>query len=384
MTTARRPGLIGVVGGAGLVGSRVVQDLVQQGIPVVAIVRNALSAAVLEALIHGVNVRIGSVDLPDAAAVTLDAADTVINCAIAGSGGIPRNAYTRNRDIVDGILSVPGVRRLIHFSSVAVYGEIFSGISEDAGQFAAPHPTSEYGRSKLNVEQYARARCAERDVDCTVVRLGHVYGPEVARSREILSLIGMRDFHLPFDGRYPSNAAHLARIGEAITALTQAEDAPAVTNLWEPSLSWRDLFDWHAAAIGADCARGLDEASSRRVQRSMLDRSVRSTTTRWMRSLPVSELVRSPAIFDRVLMILARTPTGVTQRARTLGRKLKGGPLVSPGASIAAGLPVLYCSEGAPGPTLPMPALDEGAAFDLRTQLHDWYEGITRPPFAAR
>ena len=374
---------IAVLGASGLVGSAIVQHLTSNNISAVAVVRNVLSASIAEQNSPGCEVRIGSVERDDTRQDLIGDCSTVINCALAGSGGIPAQAYTRNRAIIDGIVASDGVRRLIHFSTVAIYGEVCVGIRNSTRAFEHPTSNSEYGRSKLDVEQYALRLAQKRGLGYTGVRLGHVYGPSVGRSRGILDLMSTPGFALPFNGRHPSDAVHIRSVASAITALVQDGTGPEIVNLFEPDKSWREVFDWHADAVEfARAAMMTDDASLAGQQRHM-DTSVLKAAKRWGKSLPVNELIRTPAVFDFVLRNLARSPVWLTDRASAVNRKVKrrSAAVVS---STGSGMlwPPQYYSEGAPGPLLR--AADGGPLGSTedkqrRADFARWYRQITVP-----
>lgn len=384
MTTPNTPTgeKIAILGASGLVGSAVVRHLTDRGLPVVAVVRNALSASIAEVNAPNSEVRIGSVERDDTRAALIGDCPTIINCAIAGSSGVPALAYSRNRAIVDGALASPGIRRLIHFSSVAVYGETFAGIQQSARHFDTPEPNSEYGRSKLDVEQYARKLAQKQGVEFTCVRLGHVYGPTVGRSREILDLLSTPGFELPFGGRNFSNAVHIDAVAQAIEALVAVSTGPVVANLFEPDHTWRRVFDWHADVVGLAHARDMTEAASVAGQRAHLDKSVVKAAVRWSKSLPINNFIRSPAVFDFVLRNLARSPAWLTDTASGLNRKIKRGAAPVPATTSQELWPTLYFSEGAPGPMLAGADRAEASRSEAERRRGDfanWYREITVP-----
>jgi nucleoside-diphosphate-sugar epimerase len=163
------PKKVGVTGATGQVGSRLLRHLQAAGIPAVAVVRNALGAALCSAAASGCEIRIGSLTPPAGEPHVLDDCDVIVNCALEGSGGIPRQAYTRNRALVDGLLKARSLKWLVHLSTVAVYGELITAARDPEHERLHPHPTSEYGRSKLDVEQYAAEQARRRGLECTSV-----------------------------------------------------------------------------------------------------------------------------------------------------------------------------------------------------------------------
>ena len=97
------PTRIGVTGATGQVGSRLLRHLRAAGFEVVAVVRNPLGAALCDAVAPDVEIRVGPLTPDEGQTHVLDDCDVIVNCAIESSGGIPRQAYTRNRGLVDGL-----------------------------------------------------------------------------------------------------------------------------------------------------------------------------------------------------------------------------------------------------------------------------------------
>lgn len=378
---------IAVTGATGQVGAALVHRLHAEGWPVVAATRNALGAALIEADTPGCEIRIGSLTPAPGSAHLLDDCDIILNCALAGSGGNPRQAYARNRQLVDGLLQAKALRRLIHFSTVAVYGELIQRYPDEPRGFAHPKPASEYGRSKLDVERYAARRCRARSLPLTVLRLGHVYGAGIGRSREIIELARHPEFQLPFDGRHASNAIHVERVGTAVLELLASGEGPEVVNLAEAAATWRHVFDWHTACLDLPRVSGMSE------ERSQAEHDVfaRSSAVRdvlgWLRGLPLANLVRSPAVFDVALRVLASTPTGVTRRVTDLNRRVGARSLVARALG-TRGRPLgpLYYSVGMPGPHLPLRSAPAAGADSEPARCHalrTWYQRWSTPPLAA-
>ena len=222
---------------------------------------------------------------------------------------------------MDGLLKARSLKWLVHLSTVAVYGELITAARDPEHERRHPHPTSEYGRSKLYVERYARDRARRRGIECTVVRLGHVYGAGIARSREIIEFARDPKFRLAFDGRLPSNAIHVDAAGAAIAGLLRRGSSAGVVSLAESHHSWRDIFDWHTAALGLTPVAPMAEAESSAQRRGWTNSSPVLDAVRWLRGLPIKSLVRSPSTFDLALRVLVRTPASVTKLASDINRR---------------------------------------------------------------
>jgi nucleoside-diphosphate-sugar epimerase len=369
---------IGVTGATGQVGSHLLRHLRDAGFTVVAAVRNALGAALCDAVAPDVDVRVGSLSPDKGQPHLLDDCDVIINCAIESSGGIPRQAYMRNRALVDGLLQAKALKWLVHFSTVAVYGEL---ITKD------PRPGSEYGRSKLYVERYALRQARRRGIRCTAIRLGHVYGAGIGRSREIIELARTPGFELPFDGRLPSNAIHADNVAAAIVALLRDGAARDVYGLAETSNSWRDVFDWHTASLGLAPVAAMSEPESVARRDEIVRRSTARDVLTWLRGLPIKSLVRAPATFDLALRVLVKTPASVTQVVSDVNRRTGArGHIARAEAAAKRDVAALYLSEGMPGPFLqiPSPPADGlGSDMERARELREWCDLWRRPRMRA-
>lgn len=81
-------------------------------------------------------------------------------------------------------------RRILHLSSVAVYGEPVDGAVRCFEEAGAPvGPPSLYGRTKLAAETVTREQATAHDLPLSILRLGPVFGPwEIAGgSRPVVS-----------------------------------------------------------------------------------------------------------------------------------------------------------------------------------------------------
>lgn len=381
------PTRIGVTGATGQVGSRLLRHLRAAGMNVVAAVRNPLGAALCEAIAPGCEIRVGALAPGGGEPHILDDCDVIINCALESSGGIPRQAYTRNRALVDGLLAAKSLKWLVHFSTVAVYGELITRVADEERANRSPRPGSEYGRSKLYVERYASRRAAARGIRCTVIRLGHVYGAGIARSREIIELARTPGFELPFGGRLASNAVHADGVGAAMVRLLNEGATREVYGLSEAANTWRDIFDWHTASVGLPPVRSMSEQESAARRDAVLRQSPVREVVAWLRGLPVKSLVRSPATFDLALRALVKTPTSLTKAVSDINRRTGArGRIARMQAEGAQAIASLYLSDGMPGPFLHLPAPSPdglGSEMARVRELHEWYELWRRPRMRA-
>lgn len=375
---------IAVTGAAGTVGSALVRRLSRvDGVDVVAICRNKVSAGIIDYLNPNCTIRTGSITEKDKARNLLDDCDVVINCALAAGGGNPKNAYRSNKQIIDGILAARNLKLFIHFSSIAVYGDFIDESTRSEGTVAVPRPDNEYGRAKLIVEQYAESACRSQKIEYRILRLGHVIGAGTDRSREIIELSRSPWFRLPFDGQLPSNTIHAERLASAVSLLLDSSTSSGIYNAAEKERTWRAVFDWHTNCLSLPRVEAMDPSECREMVSLYSERSVVRDVQRWMRSLPLNNLIRSPALFDLSLRILKRMPDALTTYIGDISRRSGAARQIS---SLSHGQhrPVspVYFSQAMPGRFMDFPseapsssASEEGTCTELKT----WYERFSRP-----
>jgi nucleoside-diphosphate-sugar epimerase len=112
-----------------------------------------------------------------------------------------------------------GVRRLIHTSSVGVYGHV---ADPPAQENSPKHPENDYERTKLAGEEAARLRADELGMDVVILRPAWVYGPGCPRTAKLLRSIRKGRFIYVGDG---SNLRHPIYVDDAVEAFLLAASA---------------------------------------------------------------------------------------------------------------------------------------------------------------
>src|SRR5438132_5190513 len=137
---------VAVLGAGGQVGANLLIRFSRHpGIRAWGICRNELTAAPLR--MRAFEVRCGSITDPATAPALLDDAEVIVHCAAAG--GMPAHARGTNEHVIESVVRAAGQRRIIFFSSVAVY----SGCIDAArNTFGSPRPDWAYGIDKLHLE----------------------------------------------------------------------------------------------------------------------------------------------------------------------------------------------------------------------------------------
>jgi nucleoside-diphosphate-sugar epimerase len=170
-----------VTGGTGILGRHLVQRLLQEGEEVWVLAHTSQAAAHLQDL--GVGVVDGDVRRWSSLRQAVQGADVVFHCAgKAEPTGrwvdfLEVNVLGTER-VIQAALE-HGVRRIVHVSSIGIYGPQPTGviISEDKGYDPNPGARGFYTRSKIEADHIAHWYTIERAAPITVIRPGTIYGP---------------------------------------------------------------------------------------------------------------------------------------------------------------------------------------------------------------
>lgn len=169
-----------VTGGAGFIGSHIVDDLVERGCNVV--VYDDFSTGLVENLAHhGDKIRVVRGDILDFNSLlhAMDGADFVSHQAaqleIFRSTDDPEADLRINTIGTLNVLraaKLAGVGKVVNASSACIYGQVDSLTSEDH----PPFPNWSYGVSKLAAERYGRVWNDSMGIKVTSLRYAIVYG----------------------------------------------------------------------------------------------------------------------------------------------------------------------------------------------------------------
>ena len=230
-----------VLGGSGYVGARLCAMLRDSGTatPVCASFRQKTGGPD--------HTRVDTRD-PDALRQALASVDAVVNC-VAGSA----SAIAEGARVLTQAARSAGCRRLVHLSSMAVYGTAEGRLAEDA---PVDGSLGWYARAKCEAEAHVAAFAAQGGI-ATVMRPGCIWGPGselwVGRIASFLQARRLGDLGIAGDGW--SNLVHVEDVCRAICAALRREDADAgsrIYNLAAPdSPRWNEYFVDLALAIGA-------------------------------------------------------------------------------------------------------------------------------------
>ena len=208
-----------MTGGAGFIGRHLSAGLRDRGHRVVSL---DVSAGAL----HGVTHRIG--DIRDAALLDelLTGTDVVHHLASvhldvhATEAAFAAVNVAASAELVAACVR-HGVRRLVHASSVGIYGHVDD---PPADETAPRKPGNAYERSKLAGEDAVLRAAREHGQDVVVLRPAWVYGPGCPRTDKLLRAVASGRFFYVGDG---GNLRHPVFVDDVVDAFARAAEAPA-------------------------------------------------------------------------------------------------------------------------------------------------------------
>ena len=241
-----------VLGGSGYIGSRLCNLLHDSdwAQPVSASRSPTAGASQLQRLHHL------QVDTRDTAALAagLRGFDAVVNCVAGNAGAIAQGA----KGLVQAALA-SGCQRIIHLSSMSVYGAIEGDVTE---QSEAGPSLGWYGRAKCEAERHI-AGFADAGGKAVVLRPGCVWGPGselwVGRIGRWLRAGRLGDLGVAGDGW--SNLVHVDDVCRAIGSALRDRSPPGEVRTFNlaagDSPRWNQYFIDLALAIGATPVRRI-------------------------------------------------------------------------------------------------------------------------------
>lgn len=228
-----------VLGASGFIGSRVVAALGNSPnfSPVAASRRSGL-------MVDATN--------PDSVRSAVRDVDYVVNC-IAGN----ERTMLRSTEVLCDVARKDPPRRIIHLSSMAVYGAATGIIRED---HAPVLPVSGYGQAKIDCERLVQ-RYVDDGGDAVVLRPTCVFGPGspqwTTRLARLLESRRIGDLGPSGDG-----CCNLAYIDDLAGGIIAALDAPDISgaafNISSSNeLTWNEFLVAFAKALGATPVRRI-------------------------------------------------------------------------------------------------------------------------------
>lgn len=295
-----------VTGGAGFIGSHLVDALVARGDRVVVL--DDLSTGRRENLADplrrgGVDLRVGSV--ADRAAVR----DAVAGCEVvfhlAAVASVQRTIEApleTGAVNLGGTLEVleaaraTGVRRVVFAGSAAVYGDT---TALPVAETAAPRPLSPYAVEKLAAEHYVRVWGPLYGLETVTLRYFNVFGPRQDPSSPYSGVISIfadrlrrgRTATIYGDGHQTRDFVYVADVVRAnlLAAAVPAADGRVFNVARGEETTIRALFDHLRDLVGSDAEPEYAPARAGDIRRSLADITEARSVLGYTPRVPVAE-----------------------------------------------------------------------------------------------
>lgn len=225
-----------VLGASGLVGSTLTEMLLADGRQVRAVIHSPGNAWRLARL--GMDLQQADIMQPGDLARVLDGCDVVVNCTRGG----PKQFIEGFRNILDVARKV-GVRRFVHISSVAVYGEPPHPASADEGAPTQPEKNT-YGWYKLQQDHMVQ-KAAAAGLPSVVLCPPNIIGAYGYFPIKLLDTVTAGSFAYIDGGHGPCNTVDVVNLCHAIRL---GIDGPIVDGRRlfvtdDEATTWRDLIE---------------------------------------------------------------------------------------------------------------------------------------------
>ena len=238
-----------IIGGAGFIGSRLLEDLKNKGI------HNLFIFDKLENKIKNLNYFQGNILNKENLRNSLKGMDLIINLAAEHKDNVsPLQLYTDvnvtgSLNICD-IASEMNINHIIFTSTVAVYGLDGSGFTEESD----PKPFNEYGKTKLQAEDLYRSWFDKDPINrkLSIIRPTAIFG-EGNRGNiyNFFNQISSKTFVMIGSGENKKSISYVGNISEFLCKLIESTNAYNLINYVDkPDLSMNELADIARDTLG--------------------------------------------------------------------------------------------------------------------------------------
>ena len=243
-----------VTGANGFIGSNLCEALTQSGLSVTGLVRNSSD---LRFLVNEDRIKIvkGDITVRESLANAVQDKSVVFHVAGLASDWGPLDIFREVnvegvRNVMDCALQA-GVERVVHISSVSVYG--FPGgtdIDEKSPLVARPQDT--YITTKTEGEKLA-LNYNSREMAVTAIRPAGVYGPnDRTTTLQLLPAILSGQFGYVNGGRHIMAPVYIDNLIQMIKLVAESDKAPGqVYNATDDGkTTWKEYVEWMCEDLG--------------------------------------------------------------------------------------------------------------------------------------
>jgi 2-alkyl-3-oxoalkanoate reductase len=241
-----------VTGATGFLGGVTARRLAQEGARVRALARSPDRAKYLRDC-GNVEIVYGDITQPETLRPVMRGVDTVFHTAV-DYGNMERQRAVNvegTRNLANAAADA-GVRRLVHVSSIAVYGYALSGLITEAQPFA-PRIHEPYAITKIDAERAVMEAGERRGLTYSIVRPGMIYGPRSGMwTKQMFKLARRRP--TIFLGSGGGNAFPIF-VDDVVDLMAVAAEHPSAVGLAfhcapSPAPTWREFIGAYQRLTG--------------------------------------------------------------------------------------------------------------------------------------
>jgi nucleoside-diphosphate-sugar epimerase len=242
-----------VTGGTGFIGGRLIEKLVlEHGARVRVLVRDFSRASRIARF--PVEMVAGSITRPDTVQAAARGCSVVFHCAYGNRGTEAEQwaVHINGTEHVATAVQNEGVARLVHVSSLAVYGKTRDGIIDETEPRMKWHDS--YSEGKRQAERILLARAKRQGLPVVVIQPGIVYGPHSGWTTQPLEWLQQGQVVLVDGGGGACNCVYVDDLVEALLQAATAERVLGETFLIssDEAVTWRDFFGCYERMLGLD------------------------------------------------------------------------------------------------------------------------------------
>jgi nucleoside-diphosphate-sugar epimerase len=312
---------VAVFGASGFVGSAFVERFMHdERMRMVPLIHSSGNAARLAR--HGLELRMADLLSPESIAQALRDCTAVVNCARGGKEVLTRGF----QNLLDASLAA-GIRRFVHVSSVAVYGDTAPGTILESRE-TGPDPNT-YGAHKLTQDTAVKA-AVQRGLSAVVICPPNISGPHSPFLLDIINTLRSGLFGLVDEGNLPCELVDVDNLVHAMHRGLDpavAADGERIFVTDEGGVTWADLVAHLTALAEAGATHQFSRAeASRLAAAAPPPKTSLSKTLRHLLSSDVRDALRGDPLIARAELLAKQLVVGATpQQLQKALRRQAGG-----------------------------------------------------------